>query len=59
MKTRSGAQVSLEDSFVSADSDPEIEMVNFDVENGTDDPGAQAKMGSIKTTPGGKKFRPF
>ena len=49
MKTRSGAQVSLEDSFVSADSDLEIEMVNFDVENGTDDPGAQAKMGSIKT----------
>ena len=47
MRTRSGTHVSLEDSFASADSD--FEMVDFDMENGTDDPGAQAKMGSIKT----------
>ena len=55
MKTRSssaqaeqiGPQLNLDESFASVDS--EIEMVDFDVEDGTDDPGAQAKMGSIKT----------
>ena len=50
MRTRSSGPP-IEDSFASAESDIEadFETVNmaFDSENGTDDPGAQAKMGSV------------
>ena len=53
MRTRSSAtsdtQLNLEDPFLSAESDTEIEIMAFDSENGTDVDGAQAKMGSIKT----------
>ena len=44
------AQLNLDDSFASATSENELENdMTFEEENGTDDPGAQAKMGSIKT----------
>ena len=53
MRTRSsaqtsGAQLNLEDSFVSAESDTEIEIMTFETENGTDEAGAHSKLYSVK-----------
>ena len=53
MRTRSSAQTSstplnLEDSFVSAESDTEIEIMAFETENGTDEAGAHSKLSSVK-----------
>ena len=55
MKTRSsaqqnpGAQLNLEDSFASAESESEIEeTMAFDNENGIDDSGAHSKLASAK-----------
>ena len=51
MHTRSSGPVIEEFASAESDIESEIETENmaFDLENGTDDPGAQAKMGSVKT----------
>ena len=52
MRTRSsatsGTQLNLEDSFLSAASDTEIEIMTFETENGTDEAGAHSKLSSVK-----------
>ena len=55
MKTRSsaqqnpGAQLNLEDSFASAESESEIEeIMTFDTENGVDEAGAHSKLSAVK-----------
>ena len=54
MKTRSsaqqniGAQLNLEDSFASAESESEIDDMTFDTENGVDEAGAHSKLSSVK-----------
>ena len=44
--TRSGAQVNLDESFVSASSEEEI--MTFDTENGVDETGAHSKLSAVK-----------
>ena len=54
MKTRSsaqlnlGAQLNLEDSFASAESESEIDEMTYDTENGVDEAGAHSKLSSVK-----------
>ena len=52
MRTRSsatsGTQLTLEDSFLFAESDTEIEIMTFETENGTDEAGAHSKLSSVK-----------
>ena len=56
MKTRSsaqqniGAQLNLEDSFASAESESEIDNMTFDTENGVDEAGAHSKLSSVKVS---------
>ena len=45
-RTRSGAQVTVDDSFVSASSEDEI--MAFDQENGVHESGAHSKLSSVK-----------
>ena len=43
-----GAQLNLDDSFASAESETEIEIMTFDTENGIDEAGAHSKLSSVK-----------
>ena len=44
-----GAQLNLDDSFASAESETEIEIeMTFDTENGVDEAGAHSKLSSVK-----------